>query len=64
MTKKRGRALIINNEEFPNCQKRLGSDVDVGNLKEMLETFKFTTEVRENISSEVLKLMYITKQFL
>jgi len=53
MTKNRGRALIINNKEFPNCQERLGSDVDVGNLKEMLKTFKFTTKVFEDISAEV-----------
>jgi len=43
MTRKRGRALKINNMNFHKrpdlCRK--GSDVDVENMSAMLKTFKF-----------------------
>jgi len=55
MTRKRGRALIINNMNFDKrpelCRK--GSDVDVKNLSTMLETLKFDVVRHTDLKAEV-----------
>jgi len=55
MTKKRGRALIINNMNFEKrpdlCRK--GSDVDVENLSAMLKTLKFDVVTHTDLKAKV-----------
>ncbi|KAF6033492.1 hypothetical protein EB796_008203 [Bugula neritina] len=55
MTRKRGRALIINNMNFDKrpdlCRK--GSDVDVENLSTMLKTLKFDVVRHTDLKAEV-----------
>jgi len=56
MTKKRGRALIINNMNFVKrpdlCRK--GSDVDVENMSAMLKTLRFDVVTHTDLKAEVL----------
>jgi len=55
MTKKRGRALIINNENFlegPDLQRR-GSSADVDNMLDMMKAFKFEVLIRQDLKAEV-----------
>ncbi|KAF6022364.1 hypothetical protein EB796_019334 [Bugula neritina] len=55
MTKKRGRALIINNMNFVKrpdlCRK--GSDVDVENMSAMLKTLRFDVVTHTDLKAEV-----------
>jgi len=55
MTRKRGRALIINNMNFEKrpdlCRK--GSDVDVENLSTMLKSLKFDFVTHRDLKAEV-----------
>jgi len=55
MTRKRGRALIINNMNFDKrpdlCRK--GSDVDVENMSAMLKSLKFDVVTHTNLKAEV-----------
>jgi len=55
MTRKRGRALIINNMNFEKIPKlcRKGSDVDVENLSTMLKTLKFDVVTQTDLKAEV-----------
>jgi len=55
MTKKRGRALIINNENFlerPDLQRK-GSNADVDNMLDMMKAFKFEVLIRQDLKAEV-----------
>jgi len=60
MTRKRGRALIINNMNFEKrpdlCRK--GSDVDVENLSAMLKTLKFDVVTHTNLKAKVFLLLF------
>jgi len=55
MTRKRGRALIMNNMNFDKrpdlCRK--GSDVDVENLSAMLKALKFDVVAHTDLKAEV-----------
>jgi len=55
MTRKRGRALIINNKNFVGrpdlCRK--GSDADVENMSVMLKSLKFDVETHTDLTAEV-----------
>jgi len=55
MTRKRGRALIINNMNFDKrpdlCRK--GSDVDVENMSAMLKSLKFDVVRHTDLKAEV-----------
>ncbi|KAF6028538.1 hypothetical protein EB796_013154 [Bugula neritina] len=55
MTKKRGRALIINNKNFVErpdlCRK--GSDADVENMSAMLKFLKFDVVTHTDLKAEV-----------
>jgi len=56
MTKKRGRALIINNENFserPDLQRK-GSSADVKNMANVMKAFKFEVLIRQNLKAEVI----------
>ncbi|KAF6031559.1 hypothetical protein EB796_010137 [Bugula neritina] len=56
MTKKRGRALIINNEHFsgnPDLQRK-GSSADVENMANVMKAFKFEVLIRQNLKAEVI----------
>jgi len=55
MTKKRGRALIINNKNFVERPDlcREGSDADVENMSVMLKSLKFDVETHTDLKSEV-----------
>jgi len=55
MTKKRGRALIINNEHFSERTdlQRKGSSADVENISIVMKAFKFEVLVRQNLKAEV-----------
>jgi len=55
MTRKRGRALIINNKNFDKRADlcRTGSDVDVENMSAMLKVFKFDVVTHTDLKVEV-----------
>ncbi|KAF6025501.1 hypothetical protein EB796_016200 [Bugula neritina] len=56
MTKKRGRALIINNEHFserPDLQRK-GSSADVKNMANVMKAFKFEVLIQQNLKAEVI----------
>jgi len=54
MTRRRGRALIINNKEVKPHPDRQGSGVDVENLEYLLESFQFDVVTKTNLSAQVL----------
>ncbi|KAF6023204.1 hypothetical protein EB796_018486 [Bugula neritina] len=58
MTRKRGKAMIINNKHFVErpdlCRK--GSDADVENMSVMLKSLKFDVETHTDLKSEELKV--------
>lgn len=50
----RGRALVINNENFQGtCGKREGSGVDVTNLEGLLTSLSFELTVATDLTAEV-----------
>jgi len=55
MTRKRGKALIINNKHFVERPDlcREGSDVDVENMSLMLKSLKFDVETHTDLTAEV-----------
>jgi len=55
MTRKRGRALIINNKNFDERQDlcRQGSDVDVEIISVMLKAFKFDVVTHTDLKAAV-----------
>jgi len=55
MTRKRGRALIINNMNFDKRPDlcRQGSDVDVENMSTMLKSLKFDIVTHTDLKAEV-----------
>jgi len=55
MTRKRGRALIINNMNFDKRADlcRQGSDIDVENMSAMLKEFKFDIVTHTDLKAEV-----------
>jgi len=55
MTRKRGRALIINNKNFDKRPDlcREGSDVDLKNISVMLKAFKFDVFTRADLKAAV-----------
>jgi len=53
MTMPRGTALIINNEKITNFSDRQGSQVDVQNLSDMLRSFQFNIETKQDLTAEV-----------
>jgi len=53
MTMPRGTALIINNEKITNSSDRQGSQVDVQNLSDMLQSFQFNIEMKTDLTAEV-----------
>jgi len=55
MTRKRGRALIINNMNFDekSFECRKGSDIDVENISVMLRAFKFDVVTHTDLKAEV-----------
>jgi len=53
MTMPRGTALIINNEKITNFPDRQGSQVDVENLSDMLRSFQFNIETKQDLTAEV-----------
>jgi len=64
MTRKRGRALIINNKNFDERPDlcRQGSDVDVENMSVMLKDFKFDVMTHTDLKAEVLhgaKILFV-----
>jgi len=60
MTRKRGRALIINNMNFDErpCLCRKGSDLDVENMSVMLTSLKFDVVTYTDLKAEVTSLQY------
>jgi len=55
MTRKRGKALIINNKNFDERPDlcREGSDADVENMSLMLQSLKFDVETHTDLTAEV-----------
>jgi len=53
MTKPRGTALIINNMTIPNEEERLGSEIDVENLTNMLQLFQFNVKSETDLTAKV-----------
>jgi len=54
MTRRRGKALIINNKEVKTHLDRQGSGVDLKNLEDLLESFQFDVVTKTNLSAQVL----------
>jgi len=55
MTRERGKALIINNNNFAERPDlcREGSDADVENMSLMLKSLKFDVETHTDLTAEV-----------
>jgi len=55
MTRKRGKALIINNKNFVERPDlcRDGSEADVDNMSVMLKSLKFDVETHIDLTAEV-----------
>jgi len=65
MTRKRGRALIINNKNFDErpdlCRK--GSDVDFENMYAMLKEFKFDVVPHTDLTAQVQFILFALHDF-
>lgn len=46
-------ALIICNTEFDNLPRRTGADVDIRDMKMLLEDLGYTVDVEENLTASV-----------
>lgn len=50
-------ALIICNTEFENLPRRDGADVDIRDMKILLEDLGYSVDVRENLTASVTSLI-------
>ena len=55
-------AFIISNTDFVNEPSRSGSDKDLDNLREMLDSLGFTSLLEENLKSNVIICTLIKKK--
>ena len=55
----RGKAFVINNMTFsePQHSERIGSDIDVDNLKSLLKKLWFDLTIAEDFTAEVVHLV-------
>lgn len=50
-------ALIICNTEFENLPRRDGADVDIRNMKMLLEGLGYSVDVKENLTALVMSVI-------
>ncbi|XP_035689393.1 caspase-2-like [Branchiostoma floridae] len=51
----RGYALILNNTEFNKLPNRRGGDVDLHNMKALLEGLSFETYILQNMTAQTIR---------
>lgn len=51
--KPRGQALILNYEKFTNASSRIGSEVDVIHLDQLLQQLGYTVTLKTNLDQQV-----------